>query len=85
MVQFGMDTPTLRALRKKAQLSQVEAAEQIHQVTGGKVRPDRRIIIEAEKEGTDSLSLLEGMSQVYNAELAQVLQANRATVQTVFQ
>ena len=77
-----MDTPTLRAMRKKARLSQAKAAHLIHHVTGGKVRPDRRIIIEAEKEGTDSVSLLEGMSQVYQEELTQVLQANRAAVQT---
>lgn len=74
-----MDDVTLRTLREAVRLSQIEAAEKIYLATGGKVRKDRRAIIEAEKEGTDSLALLRGMALVYGSDFQVVMQANDRT------
>jgi hypothetical protein len=69
----------LKALRDAVGLAQLSAAEQIHHVTGGRASRGRKALAEAEKKGTDSLSLIEGMSLVYNQPIITVIEANRHT------
>ncbi len=69
----------LESLRRVLELSQTEAARQIHHVTGGRASRGRKALAEAEKKGTDSLSLIEGMALVYNQPIITVIEANRHT------
>lgn len=74
---YRMEVKTLKDYRGKAELSQEGAAERIAPMIEQAVSTVRRNIISAEREGTESLPLLEAMEQVYGVPLAELIESNR--------